>query len=315
MAALANPVPRLDTNHIYDADAFVFSADFQQPLQAVEKQAFVELPPAGGYRYVPAQPYRADGIISHNGGYSQVSGHPTADGAGVTTLATAVVEGLNILEVVAADRMVAQIISEHRAGGNVPSVSFIGTRFENLRIAGQRVEIEPHLEILGPKPDDDESYFNDGGVFDRIAHQYSNIKRIVGLPQWARDQFDWDPAEAQRTNEINCSLVSSVSGAPGRCFGHVIDLPNFGQIFLAELKVIRTPLNAGPAAITNSGPRLESSYIEQYKYRFQLTMIRTEQHGSTRGRARCCYVDPNGQGTSGGGITDPPPQTKKPPAS
>jgi len=300
MAALANELPMLDTGHVYDATAYVFSAELQQPIQrTVGKQSFVDLPAAGGYRFERAEPFRLEGIVSHEGGYSQVAGFQGSDGLGAITLATSVLEGVNILDVLTADRVVAQITSEHAVGASVPSVSFLGTRFENLRIAGQKIEIDPQLDILGPKPKGDESYFNDGGVFSRIAHQYANIKRMTGLPQWASDQFNWDPAEAQSQNDLNCSLVNGVSGAPGKSYGHVIDIPFFGKIFLAELSVKRTPVNAGP--------RLEPATTEEYKYRFTLKMIRAELHGGgARGTIRCLYTDPNGTGQI------PPPSTPIP---
>ena len=212
MSALPDELPSIKTGPVYDAEAYVFSAELEQPIRRViEKEAFVELPESGGYRFKPAEPLRVEGIVSHRGGYTQVAGHRGCHGRGSTTLATAALEDVNVLDVLTADRVVAQITTEHPDDGSVPSVSFLGTRFENLRIGGEKIELEPHLDILGPKPDDDESYFNDGGVFSRIAHQYANIKRMAGLPQWASDQFNWDPVKAQRLNEINCSLVNGLS--------------------------------------------------------------------------------------------------------
>jgi hypothetical protein len=300
MAALANELPMLDTGHVYDATAYVFSAELEQPIQrTVGKQSFVELPGAGGYRFERSEPFRLEGIVSHEGGYTQVAGYQSSDNLGAITLATSVLEGVNILDVLTADRVVAQITSEHAVGASVPSVSFLGTRFENLRIAGQKIEIDPHLDILGSKPEGDESYFNDGGVFSRIAHQYANIKRMAGLPQWASDQFNWDPAKVQGQNQMDCSLVNGVSGTPGKSYGHVIDIPFFGKIFLAELTVKRTPANAGP--------RLEPATTEEYKYRFTLKMIRTELHGGgAHGRMMMAYTDPNGTGQL------PPPSTPIP---
>jgi hypothetical protein len=309
MSALPNELPSIATRHLFDADAFVFSANFNQPIfQAIEKQGFLQLPETGGYKFAQAPARRLDGVLSHEGGYSQVSGQVNEDGSGATTLATSVIEGLNILEVVTADRIVAQIITEHPNGGNVPSVSFLGTRFDNLRIAGELVEIEPQLDILGDTLDGKESHFSDGGVFARIAHQYSSVKRLMGLPQWASDQFTWNPAEAQRQNVVRCSLVNSIEGAPGKSYGHVIDLPGFGKIFLAELQIIRTPLSAASSP-PNPGPRLEKSEAEDYKYRFELTMLRTKQHKSAHGEVHCCYADPNGTGHP---TPTPPPDEKKP---
>ncbi len=298
MSALANPVPRADASHTYDADSFVFSAELTEPIQRAEvKQALVHLPESGGYEFAQAPPLRLEGIVSHGGGYSQVAGHPNSEGTAAITLATAVVENINVLDVLTADRVVGQITTELPFDSSVPSVSFLGTRFDNLRIAGQPVEIEPHLDILGPKPDNDESYFNDNGVFSRIAHQYSNIKRMAGLPKWASDQFHWDPTEAQRQHKMNLSLVSGVSGAPGKSFGHVIDVPFFGKIFLGELTIMREPVNARP--------RLEGSESERFKYRFTLTMIRADLHGAAHARMLFSLTDPNGTG-------QPPPPKHKP---
>lgn len=302
MSALANNLSMIETaGHYYDADAFVFSAVLQQPIQKViDKQAFVDLPLSGGYQYLPADPYQIDGIVSHAGGYAQVAGHANVNRPGVTTLATAVIEGINILDVVTADRVVSQITTEHPTNGLVPSVSFIGTRFENLRIAGQKIEIEPYLDILGAKPDNDESYLNDGGVLSRIAQQYSKIRSMVGLPKWASDQFNWDPTATQR-QQMKCSLVKSVSGAPGKSFGHVIDLPFFGKIYLAELTVTRetakaAPANAGPVS---AGPRLETSNTDT-GYRFTLTMVRADLDSGASGQIIAAQSDPDG--------TNKPPQ-------
>jgi hypothetical protein len=293
MAALPNQIAIVNdrpNNHIYHADADVFRADLQEPIfRAVEKQGFVELPKKGGYEYKKLGAFQIEGLISYESGYSQVAGNPSTKHGGVSTLATSVVENLNVLDVLTADRVVAQIFTEHPEydKGQVPSVSFLGTRFENLRIAGQKVEVEPHLDILGPQPDDDESYFKNDGVFSRIAHQYSNIKRKVGLPKWASEQFRFDESEIQNKNEMKCSLVNSVEGAPGTSFGHVIDLPFFGKIFLGELTFRRE-------LVPGSDP-------EYYKYWFHLDMIRLKLGCPVTGTTNVAAAESNGGGSGSGG--------------
>lgn len=304
MSAVTNQTPRVDAIvRTFNADAFAFSADIQAPIQReIDKQAFVKLPAAGGYDYKPAEPRRIDGIVSHRGGYAQVGGHTNADGTAIT-LATAVVEGLNILDVLTCDRVVAQITTEHAPGNLVPSVSFLGTRFDNLRIAGQEIEVEPYHDILGAKPDKDESYLNDGGVLSRIAQQFSKIRSTVGVPAWASDQFHWDAAAADR-QQVKCSLVKSVAGAPGKTFGHVIDLPFFGRIFLAELTIKRV---VKPAPKTETaGPRLEtsgsdSSGSSSTGYQLTLTGVTAQTSGATCGTVVASQADPNGTGGKGSG--------------
>jgi hypothetical protein len=167
----------------------------------------------------------------------------------------------------------------------VPSVTFLGTRFDNLRIGGHRVDLERHVDILGPKPANEKSYFDDEAVFSRISGQYDNINKARNLPEWAGQQYQWDPDAALRKGEVKCSLVNSVTGAPGLQFGHVLDIPHFGKIFLAELTLKREK-NGVP------GPE---------KYAFHLTMIRMELGCLAQGNNNVGNSESNGQGGQGGG--------------
>ncbi len=307
MSAVANQTPSIKVgSHFFNADAFAFSADLQEPiLKVIDKQALVNLPDTGGYRYLPAEPKRIEGIVSHDGGYAQVVGRTDASGTAITA-ATAVIEGLNILDVLTVDRLVAQITTEHAPNSSVPSVSFLGTRFENLRIGGREIEIEPYHDILGSKPDNDESYLNDGGVLSRISQQYSKIRSMVGLPKWASDEFKWDPAATQR-QQVKCSLVKSVAGAPGKSFGHVIEVPFFGTIYLGELTVTRVvKAMPGNAEAANARLRLEmseddssnstSSNSNSTGYQLTVTMLNAKLNSSTCGSVTAGQADPNGGG-------------------
>lgn len=292
-------------HHDYYAKADILSAKIKQPLEKEVESEVLQLPQDGGYKFTPAQPFRLEGIISYDSGYTQVAGHRSSKtGHGFTTLTTSVVEGLNILDVITADRVVGQISTEHPIfpDGQVPSVMFLGTRFDNLRIGGHKVEVKPCLHILGPKPAGDKSYFEDEGVFKRISGQYRNINKVKGLPMWASQQYRWSKAATfqdkrkPRENTANCSLVSGVQGAPGISFGHVIDLPHFGKIFLAELKVHRK--KAQNHASKASPP-------EHDTYRFHLTMIRLDLGCIAHGSANIIVCDSNGGG--GRGTPNPPP--------
>ena len=68
------------------------------------------------------------------------------------TLSTSVVENLNILNVVTADRVVAQVSTEHPREGYIPTITFLGSQFVNLRLAGQLVEVELDWDILANYP-------------------------------------------------------------------------------------------------------------------------------------------------------------------
>ena len=306
MAALAEPLTMSKAEHTYHADAYVLSANLEQPLtDDVKPQAYVKLHEDGHYRYEPAERFRRKGIISYQSGYTQVAGHRSAKpGHGFTTLATSVVEGLNVLDVVTADRVVGQISTTHPpydpANGlsdPVPSVTFLGTRFDNLRINGHKVEVERHLDILGPKPANQKSYFDDEDVLSRLAQQYDDIHHVVGLPDWAGERYRFDRDAIKQQGKAECSLVSRVKGAPDVSFGHVIDLPHFGKIFLGELTVDR---EKGTPAASKGDPPTPERYI------FHLTMIRLEMGCLAQGKASIVALDANGTGR-GPKPTPPPP--------
>jgi hypothetical protein len=297
---LKSLLPTKDPSHTYYASADVLSAEFEEPLrETIKPRAYVKLPEDGHYQFKHADPFRLDGLISYQSGYTQVAGHKSPkQGHGFTTLATSVVEDLNVLDVVTADRVVAQISTEHPVydpdnglTDGVPSVTFLGTRFDNLRIGGHKVELERHVDILGPKPANAMSYFDDAGVLGRVAKQYTDITSAKDFPEWANDRYKWDPTAAQRQGKMDCSLVNRVAGAPGITFGHVIDVPHFGKIFLAELTMKREK---------NGTPSPD-------KYAFHLTMIRLELGCLAQANSCIVTADTNGVGGKGGPTPPPPP--------
>ena len=186
-----------------------------------------------------AENYRLEGVISFRSAYTQVAGNrSTKPGQGWTTLTTTAIEGLNILDVLTADRIVGQTITEHPLAGYVPSVNFLGTRFENLRIAGHPLSLDLDLNILGSKPADDISYSHDSGVADRTRTQYKRILDDGGLPTQLRERYNQHLSAVGSPEKVECSLVNRASGGhPGQSFGHLIDIPDFGKIVLGKLTV------------------------------------------------------------------------------
>jgi hypothetical protein len=291
MAARANELSIVERNvvHNYYAEANVLSADLTEPLkEEIRPQNQVKLPKDGQYQFRQADPFHFEGILSYKGGYTQVAGHPSAKRAGFATLSTSVVEELNLLDIVTADRVVAQISTVHPlyGEGQVPSVTFLGTRFDNLRIAGQRVDVERNLELLGSRHEDDHSYFDDSEVLDRISQQYDRIASSNNLTDWAREQYPKGRTARKGQNELNCSVVDNVKGAPGFSFGHVIDLPHFGKLFLGDLRVTRTLGDSNKKTVDT--------------YKFHLTMIRFEMGCVGGGKGGFATAASNGQGSGGG---------------
>jgi hypothetical protein len=226
--------------HRYHADATILSGHLRLPLvQKIEPQAHAHLKEEGGYLSERSENYRLESVISYRSAYTHVAGNrSTKPGQGWTTITTTVIEGLNVLEVVTADRIVGQIITEHPLEGYVPSVSFLGSRFENLRIAGHPVELELDLNLLGAKPENDAPYTRHDHATARIRKQYERILGQAHLPGDLGEQYNRLNGALGSAETLECSLVNQASGLyPGLSFGHKVRIPDFGEIALARLTV------------------------------------------------------------------------------
>ena len=239
--------------HTYHAEAGVLHARLQLPLvQEIKPQAFTKLPERGGYLSQHAHNYQLEGVISFRTAYTQVAGNSDVKpGHGFSTVSTAVIEDLNVLDVVTADRVVAQISTEHPRVGYVPHISFLGTRFENLRIAGHKVDLDLDCDFLGPRADDDSAYTGNHELMKKIVAQSKHAEGIEPFPDDTFDGYyldlpgahDPEVEDPDYEESLECSLVNNArldqgdDSYPGKCFNHVIDVPNFGKIHLATLRV------------------------------------------------------------------------------
>jgi len=226
--------------HKYNATAKIISGSLKLPIsQAIHPVAHAQLGEEGGYEAIHSIGHRVEGVVTIDSAYTQVAGNPGTKHGGWNTISTSVIEGLNILEVVTADRVVGQIITEHPAEGYVPRISFLGTRFENLRIAGHPVNLELGLDILGEEaPADDGSYTEDRGVISRISSQLKAPRGGKKIPSELADHFDQLKSMLGSRDAIEGSLVSNIDGSfPGHFFNHVIHIRDFGKLTLAKLRI------------------------------------------------------------------------------
>jgi hypothetical protein len=251
----------------YYAEATALAGRLLLPLeQEIKPQAYVKLPDEGGYLAQRAAKYRVESAISFESAHTQVAGNrEKKKDRGYNTLVTSVVEGLNILDVVTADLVVAQISTEHPLEGYVPSVTFLGTRFENLRIAGHKVELEMCLDLFGKKPEKEAAYTHDPGFMRRVSEQHARVREqesghaspLAGLLQsfnLAPESFENSTGDEEN---VECSLVNKAEGTyPGHTSGHVIHVPHFGTIHLARLRLKHSEFKKGTRIPTKTHAEL-----------------------------------------------------------
>jgi len=327
----ANP-----NSHYFHAEAHALKGNLDLPIDAeIRPQAFVKL--AGkladlsngeghrNYFSQHAKNFQLESVVSYSTAHTQVSGHASKKHPGASvTLATSVVEDLNVLNVVTADRVVGQISTTHFPDRYTPEVTFLGTHFENLRIARHKAEPFLKLDICEQALNGDATRVgHDGKFLSTVEAQYARLKAKLGAlnaDERKRIPFDnpehsWtkkydggnfksaavkDRATSARQDDvekgssdwsgITCSLVENIDikpihalnsagetehiELPGRTFGHVIHIRDFGTIFLAELQVNHNSYN--------------------------LTMIRLELGCIADGSMSLVSCNVNGKGSKGG---------------
>jgi hypothetical protein len=240
----------------YHADANALGGVLTHPYKTViSTAANSSLSNAGGYNSSPTVPFHLDHVLRCKAAYSHTTGGVEDDQW--TSLTTAVIEDVNLLEVVTADKVVAQISSRHPKNGHVPSISFVGTQFVNLRINGEVVEpildVHPFPAPPAPKKATGSSK---SATASRVAeirqfspYHHSDVRKLakkqssklVGPshdPDVLKRRYGWlaSDDEIESRGHLLCSLVTEYRGGnPKNTYGHVIHVPGFGYVFLAEL--------------------------------------------------------------------------------
>lgn len=234
----------------FRVDANALGGILEEPLpKIIPTVAPVSLPAVGGFATARSEAFNLEEIVSCSSAYTRVSGavhHAERDADGpISILTTAVVEDLNILEVVTAERIVAQVSISIPAGSREYQISFAGSRFEGLRLAGRPCDPTPN-ELTSPGRE---------GVYElpltaediaRVGRsQAKDLIKGFGVrgdkdAEWAEKRHRWmtaDTLPGERGNLL-CSLVDGFTGKDlAASCGHIVDIPGFGRIFLGELRV------------------------------------------------------------------------------
>lgn len=255
----------------YHANAHAFSGHFTRPFEhQIDVLAASVLPITGGHGQARAENFQFREFLSFRKGITHVSGAEQRELSGAlshNTLVTATVEGLNLLDVVTAKRVVARFYTKHLEDDAEGTFNMVGSRFEGLRIADCDVDVELDLGLFKKIP----TYKLALEEFDKNAE----FRKIASDPFRDREK----PLEKPGPNgALLCSCVKEIKGikeieenCPGvtRVGHHGFHVEGFGTVFLGEV------------AITHG--------------RRTLTMIRYEIGSAVKGSGTVVALDSNGQ--------------------
>jgi hypothetical protein len=229
--------------YLYNAHGYGLGGRIDRPFQHVlDVHAGASLPTTGGFEVSRAENYRLNETISYRAAHTMVSGSLDEEDGTYNTLASATIEGLNILDMVTADRVVAHVASKQRLDDPEPTITPIGSHFENLRIAGCPI----HAEL-------DNNLFNRLGTFKSFKDAYEGNQQAreamqahflwgkpkFEVPEFLRERYNWFAGDKfpESKGIVLCSLVKDIkTPCPElRVYGNVIVVPQFGTVYLGEV--------------------------------------------------------------------------------
>lgn len=232
----------------YHASAFGLAAHIEEPFDEVlPARASVVLPQSGGFGNAHVGHFRFRDILSAGSVTAVVAGSFSKKDHTYDSLATVTIEDLDILGVVTAGRIVARMVAIHPEDGGPPSITPLGSHFEDLRVAGYRVDVDLATDTftrLDTAEKVRQAYRDDEGGFREEFNALSLLGKSQQLPARLHSYFPWraeQPAESipERNGEIRCGLVREIDGlGPDIVWhGHTIHIRGFGVIRLAEFSI------------------------------------------------------------------------------
>jgi hypothetical protein len=227
------------------ADANALGGFLEEPFQKIiPTLAPVSLPPVGGVATARSEAFNLDEIVSCSSASTRVSGREeNADGS-ISILVAATIEGLNLLEVVTAERIVAQVSISLSSDNRPLRFSLAGCCFEGLRLAGH--DRRPKLNPLLQRATGDDSHelpltwqhvqqIGQG----QAARVISGFQGRQGA-EWATTRHGWMSGPHRREEgPALCSLVDGFEGVGLGEGGHIVEIPGFGRVIVGELVVSR----------------------------------------------------------------------------
>ena len=247
----------------YHADASAIGGTINRPFSGfVPSHTSLSLPLVGGFveKHRKGRPWKD--IVTFEKESTHVSGSrkDEAEGGPWTTQVSATIEHLNILEVITADKVVAQLSVAHPFDGGSPTISVVGSQFINLRISGNPIEPVIRYDLFADHDSSSEqdpkkrypkqAWPKQDKFLEKVKTQLTNAKNTytkkydgAPLPAWIKNHFHpVEPGQGLNGRDyIICSLIDQLPemppGFPGVTCGHAIYVPGFGKVYFGEVIV------------------------------------------------------------------------------
>jgi hypothetical protein len=247
-------------HYFYQASAYGLSGEIVRPVQqSVPAQAACSLAGGGGRGAQRAENFSLSPFLRFNAAYTEVGGSYDDCHNNHTTYATSVIEGLNIADVVTADRVVARMVVYSPECGNDAgehSFDITGSYFENLKVAGHPIDVKLSTQRFNQHDTYskfEKTFHTEAGhdllpwgrqtsrqldELEKLEKQYhalsgigSRAKRWHGRSARPKGGTYWSSAAG------HFNLNEKVKDTELQGFGGIILVPKFGVVRLAQVLV------------------------------------------------------------------------------
>jgi hypothetical protein len=250
---------RHHSQYVYGASAYALAAEFERPKKhSLPPQASVVLAGHGGHGSCRVPGQQLDGLVSYKEAYSEVGGSYD-DCHGIhTTHAWSVLEGVNVADMLTADRVVSRMAIYYPAGDkSEASYDITGSYFENLRIAGHKIEVKLATNIFHEQDTykkiadahanrTSDQLLQGGGLVTMTDQQLQELEdeyhALTGIAKMVTEWKKPGPRPPERgcyklsaANDLD--LKKQIGPTELEGYGSIICIPKFGVIRLGEVTV------------------------------------------------------------------------------
>jgi hypothetical protein len=232
---------------LYNASGVAIGGTISQPFKAdIETNSATSLPIIGGFASAKSENYELKDVISFRSAHTYVSGIETADRAH-HTVATCIVEGLNILDVITADAIIGRL-SAKQQNDEQPEIIPLGSSFDNLKIAGCPVHVDLNYDLFLEYPTHSAllTQYESGSSAEsanapRARYQWGLSSEKIP-PSLAEGMLMEPGVGWQRSNGVlYTSIVKQVrpvgtgNSLEELPYAYAIHIPQVGNLYLGEL--------------------------------------------------------------------------------
>lgn len=255
------PVCARHSQWMYQGSAYGVAGEVERPFHhVIPTQAATVLGTSGGRGQDRVENFKLEGVISFDAAFVQVGGSFDDCHGRHTSYASSIIEKLNILNVVTADRVVSRIAVYSPKSGENGDFTFniTGSHFDNLRVAGHKIDVklathifhehDTHSKIADAhkKGQLDEWLLGNKFKDNELPKLEDEYHALGGMSQLVKA---WKQGEKRNTDNMPFSPVDhadiekSLEKTELRCFGSFICVPKFGVVRLAELSARKHCIN------------------------------------------------------------------------